>query len=266
MISIMDNPIISLIFVNYRSAFELSLALKSLFSFEQGKISFEVIVVNNDSSEQKVLEALQKSFSFQLYHTPSNAGFGVASNMGAKKARGRLLGFLNPDILWKKTMLADIERYFQEKSDAVVLGATLVGAEGERDRLSSGKAPCLIGLIKKNLFPFFGGATHTDALDWVSGGALFVAKRVFQSIGGFDEKFFLYFEDVDFCVRAKKTGSLVVSRPDFFVFHHGGKSFASRMVQKKQFFVSQKQYYKKHRPFWETGVVSFFQSARRIFG
>ncbi len=262
----MDNPIISLIFVNYQSAFELSLALESLFSFEQGKISFEVIVVNNDSSEQKVLEALQKNFPFQLYHASSNAGFGAASNLGAKKAQGRLLGFLNPDILWKKTMLADIERYFQEKSDALVLGVALVDVQGERDRLGLGKAPCLAELIKKNLFPFFGDINHTDALDWVSGGALFVAKRVFQSIGGFDEKFFLYFEDVDFCVRAKKTGSLVVSRPDFFVFHHGGKSFASRMVQKKQFFVSQKQYYKKHRPLWEVGILHFFQSARSIFG
>lgn len=262
----MDSPIISLIFVNYRSAFELSLALESLFSFEQGQISFEVIVVNNDASEQKVLEALQKNFPFQLYHASSNAGFGTASNLGAKKAQGRLLGFLNPDILWKKTMLADIERYFQEKSAALVLGVTLVGAEGEKDQLSSGSAPCLTRLIKKNLFPFFGSAPHTDALDWVSGGALFVAKRVFQDIGGFDEKFFLYFEDVDFCVRAKKTGAHVVSRPEFFVFHHGGKSFASRVVQKKQFFVSQKQYYKKHRPFWEVGILSFFQSARRIFG
>lgn len=261
----MDNPIISLIFVNYRSAFELSLALESLFSFEQERVFFEVIVINNDSSEQKVLEELQKNFSFRLYHASSNVGFGVASNMGAKIAKGRLLGFLNPDILWKKTMLIDIERYFQEKADAMVLGVTLVNAKGERDQLSSGKAPSLTRLIKKNIFSFFGGVTHADMLDWVSGGALFVTKKVFQSIGGFDEKFFLYFEDVDFCVRAKKAGTLVTSRPDFFVFHHGGKSFTSRVTQKKQFFVSQRRYYKKHRPFWEVEIVSFFQSVLGIF-
>lgn len=260
----MDSPIVSLIFVNYRSAFELSLALKSLYSFERETSSFEVIVVNNDLSEQMVLEELQKNLSFRLYHTPSNSGFGAASNMGVKIARGRLLGFLNPDILWKKTMLTEVIHFFQEKSDAVVLGVTLVDAGGEMDRFSAGKAPCLTGLVKKNLAPFFGDETGIDRPDWVSGGALFVAKRVFQSVGGFDEKFFLYFEDVDFCVRAKKIGMEIISRPNFFVFHHGGKSFASHRAQKRQFSISQRRYYKKHRPFWEFGLVNVFQSARGI--
>lgn len=84
--------------------------------------------------------------------------------------------------------------------------------------------------------------------DWVSGAALFIRRELFQKLGGFDENFFMYYEDIDLCRRAKKIGSEVIHFPVVEIRHFGGKSFLKNSdgLQKKYFYNSQDYYFKKH--------------------
>ena len=252
----MNNPDISLIFVNFQSVYELSLAFQRLFSLELDRSIYEVIVVNNDPSEAVALEALAQKLGFLLVSLPVNVGFGAAVNIGAKQARGTLLGLLNPDTLWQKLMLSEIVDYFQVQKKECLVGMTLLDEHQAIERLSHGAAPRMSHLIRSNLFPFTVRHSHLS-IDWVSGGGLFLRKILFERLGGFDERFFLYFEDVDFCLRALARGASITVQPQFTLLHRGGKSFSSRQAQKAHFYQSQKEYYAKHRPAWENIVLRY---------
>lgn len=259
------DPHLSLVFVNFRSAKRLALALASLFEKEGSTPSFEVIVVNHDETEEAELGLLEKQYPFTLTHA-ENKGFGAGANLGARMARGVLLGFLNPDVLWQSPFLgrvaADLERDHRK-----IIGITLVDEKGQIDPWGAGRAPSLLELCKNNLLPL--GARRLLApanVDWVSGAALFVSQETFRSVGGFDEAFFLYFEDVDLCVRAKQAGVLISRDTESRLFHQGGASFVSRAEQKQFFRRSQEQYFTKHRPRFEGRLLRALHAFLRFFG
>lgn len=253
------NPLISLIFVNYHSVWQLSLALRSLFSIERGPTSFEVIVVNNDQKEEWALRYLAERLPFRFVSSAKNSGFGGGANLGAAQATGEIIGFLNPDILWQEPILSRIEVFFQSHEQDI-LGINLVGEDGENEPWSRGAFPSLWELFKNNVLPqsFRQRISTKNQLEWVSGGGLFLEKRFFQSLGGFDEDFFLYFEDVDLCVRAQAQEMQVSCDSEIMLRHLGGKSFADVARQKKYFYASQIQYFAKHRPVFEKRCLEIF--------
>lgn len=253
------NPLISLIFVNYHSVWQLSLALRSLFSVEMRSANFEVVVVNNDQKEEWALRYLAERLPFRLVSSAKNLGFGGGVNLGAAQATGEIIGFLNPDILWQAPILSHIETFFQSQKQHI-LGINLVGEDGAGEPWSGGVTPSLWELFKNNVLPpsFRQRISPKNQLDWVSGGGLFLQKYFFQSIGGFDEDFFLYFEDVDLCVRARAQGVRVVCDPAIRLRHLGGKSFSDVANQKKYFYASQIRYFAKHRPVFERRCLEIF--------
>ncbi len=250
------NPKITLIFVNYRSLWYLSLALKSLFSKESDWSCFEVIVVNNDQRERTALNQLSQHFPFQILSPLENSGFGGGVNYGVKRARGNVLGFLNPDTQWPGEQLHEIYPLFLRESFSGIVGLTLMDKKGGKEQWSSGRVPTLLRLLKNNFLPFH--FFRHFPVEWVSGGGLFISKDTFQDLGGFDERFFLYFEDVDLCLRAKERGAPIIQDPRYTLLHQGGKSFSSRKHQKRIFYRSQEQYFKKHRPRFEFFIVHFW--------
>lgn len=254
------NPSVSLIFVNYRSVQCLAMALESLFSFEREDAFFEIIVVNNDSSESGALQDLQRTFPFLLIESSENTGFGRGCNLGAKRARGAILGFINPDVLWMGTYLRKIAAVFDESRQMGVLGMALLDMKRRPETWSVGEEPNFIRLFLNNFFPVRRAVWPNQKSffsDWVSGGALFVRAVLFTEIGGFDERFFLYFEDVDLCKEVRRRGFSVRYCPQFPLTHLGGKSQVSRQLQKKHFYDSQKKYFEKHRPLWENNALKF---------
>jgi len=253
------SPYISLIFVNYQSAWSLSLALKSLFSREPEQSLFEVIVINNDATESRVLQRMAQLLPFRLIENDTNQGFGQGANKAAQAATGTILGFLNPDILWQEPGLSRLRDFFLKQGTSTILGFRLLDEGGNEEAWSAGKAPRLASLFWNNTFQKFlpKKFPHDEPLDWVSGCGLFLPKSTFLDIGGFDERFFLYFEDVDLCVRAKKQGATIVRDSRFVLAHRGGKSFSTRSLQKKNYFLSQKSFFEKHRPPFEFLVIRF---------
>lgn len=256
------KPQISLIVVNYRSAEYFTGALKSLFACEKETDFFEVIAVNNDVSENKALINLQKTFPFQLVESGGNIGFGRGNNLGVKRAQGKILGFVNPDMVWTDECLGKIASAFDLDQKLGVLGMALLDTNKKPEAWSFGKEPSLANLFCNNLFPLrqvFGEKEKISLQDWVSGGALFIRADLFSAIGGFDEQFFLYFEDVDLCREARKRGFFVKRDASFLLVHLGGKSHLSTRDQKKYFLESQKKYFAKHRPKWESKALAYLQ-------
>jgi GT2 family glycosyltransferase len=91
---------------------------------------------------------------------------------------------------------------------------------------------------------------------------MFIRKRTFDRLGGFDENIFMYFEDADFCERARALGNKIIYFPDFVVKHLGGASFENKKIQKKYYYISQEYFFKKHCQKWE---VIALRLIRKLF-
>lgn len=266
------EPRFSLVFVNFHSGKYLAKALESLFLWES-PLYFEVIVVNNDEKEAKLLQSLQSFFPFRLIESGENLGYGGGINRGSDEAKGNIYGFLNPDTLWQESTLLPVEKCFLEEERLGVLGLSLRNKDGSQEAWSSGRDMSLFRLIGSNFFPSLfrfpdrRGALPSGSVrvDWVSGGALFVRKEIFKELHGFDERFFLYFEDVDFCRRVRERGFRIALCQSPRLLHFGGRSQTSPSLQKRAFYASQETYFKKYFSPLEYGTLRLLRFLRYGF-
>lgn len=259
----MKRPDISLVFVNYHSEDYLAKALESLFAVETRCENYEVIVINNGAANQALFSELVTRYGLRCRENKHNIGFGAANNQAAKIARGHIIGFLNPDTEWQAESLAKIRTHFSSEAKLGILGMRLIDERGADEQWSAGKEPTLIRIILQNLLPSAWGGRPTSVRepDWVSGGGLFVRADLFRSIGGFDPRFFLYFEDVDLCRTVRQRGYRV-RRSSLSLVHHGGKSRPSAREQKRLYYSSQQKYFDKNRSRWEAWWLA---AIRRCF-
>lgn len=228
---------LSVIIVNYRSEQYLEKCLASLFKYLTG-LDFEVIVVNND--EKDALGKIEKKFpEIKLINHQKNIGFGAGCNLGSKIAQGEILWFLNPDTEIVSPEIKNIFDKLKESEKLAVIGPRLLTKEGKTQEWCAGKESTLWRNIKNNL-----GIIESKKIwesdkpmlvDWVSGATMAIKKEKFDLVGGFDEKFFMYFEDEDLCKRIKERDFQVMYYPKVSVVHLGGKSRENLLKQKKQF-------------------------------
>lgn len=254
-----NPPLFSLIFVNFRSARYLEQAIRSLCRYEE-KGDFEVIVVNNDPEESLLLRYLQKSYQFRLLENGENKGFASGVNQGVSLARHPFLGFLNPDILWPAPQLSRLKAHFAEHQESI-LGLSLRNSAGREERFWSGRHEVTLPRLFWNHFPPLRASRRSEKeqVSWVSGGALFVPRALFESLNGMDEGYFLYYEDVDFCQRARQSGKAVYADNKAYATHFGGKSQGSQTVQKRHYRLSQERFFTKYRPLWEKKALLFMR-------
>lgn len=243
---------VSIIIVNYRSKIYLAKCLLSInkHSFDE---DLEIIVVNNDQ-EENLTEVVNKYSRVRLYQNKKNTGFGAACNFGAQKAQGESLLFLNPDTQFLNNYIKEILIKIQQYKDrAIIIGPRLVTDNGKTQEWSTGKEITVTQIIKNNL-----GLIESRTLweskqdimvDWVSGATLLIKKSIFDKLGGFDENFFMYAEDLDLCARAKDLDLKfqVLYSPELIILHSGGKSRENLIKQKIQFFKSSLYYLIKRR-------------------
>lgn len=205
-------------------------------------LNFEIILVNNGDSRPSIENV-------KIVNLEKNLGFGNACNEGAKIATGEILCFLNLDteILENVKRVVDL---FDDNREIGIIGPKLITPEDETQKWCAGFETSLWNLIRNKL-----GCPRSKKIwesekaikcDWVSGACLFIRKNIFQDLGGFDEKFFMYFEDMDLCKRVRNLDYKVLYFPDFHVKHLGGKSFDSKFSQKKLYYSSLIRYFKKH--------------------
>lgn len=229
---------IDIVIVNWNSGDQLKDALKSIVLFNKSYIK-KVIIVDNFSSDfsLKFLEDFKSDdFLIEVVRNCRNEGFGFACNQGASLGDSEYILFLNPDAMIYENSLKPPVDYLDAKknSDVAVVGVQLVNESGEIAR-SCARFPSLlmffIMALGLNRLSFLKSYNHhmTDwdhetscEVDHVIGAFYLIRRNAFEALGGFDERFFVYLEDLDLSLRVKKLGRKIVYLSNAQAFHEGG--------------------------------------------
>ncbi len=262
----MSSKKLSVLIVTYGGVVCLKKCTDSLYEKFKDLFEWEIVIINNDENQN--ISRLSLNFSkINVLNNGKNVGFGAGMNLGAKQAVGEYLLILNPDTEILTDNVQEVFSEFEKNENIGVIGAGIFENNQQKQPWSAGFEMSLYNLLRNNL-----GWSRSRRIwesereikcDWVAGTGMFVKRNFFKKIGGFDENFFMYFEDMDFCKRTRNDGKEVVFFPDFQVSHSGGKSYNNnKKLQKKHYYDSLELYFKKNRNYFEYHAIKI---ARRLF-
>lgn len=257
---------ISIIIVSWNVEDKLRDCIASIFTYSR-MVPFEVIVVDNNSSDGTADMVSREFPQVRLIRNSKNAGFASANNEGARVARGSIYYFLNPDTAFVEDTLSVLQKSLIE--DAAIAACT-------------GKITYPDGRLQPNLKrnPHFGDQllialklhhifkpktlkrylakdidyTRKQPVEQIMGASICMRADIFEELGGWDEGFWLWWEDIDLCKRIQDAGYKIIYTPDTKIIHHEGASFAQVLSLKKQrrFMKGMRRYFKKH-----IGILSY---------
>ena len=231
---------LSIIIVNYRSWGHLQTAFDALLP-ELPFGDWEIIVIDNESVADKFNEFKSRFERITFIANPVNSGFGFAANIGASRASGKQLLFMNPDVI---ATMHDIVALREEKhrlDDVAMLTPRQVDSKGKTQKLYD-VFPDGLNHFRavKGLMRLLNPKSYPDPRadiksvvypDWVGCSFLLISREDFDAIGGWSDDYWLYAEDTDFCRRANAKGLGVACTPAVTVIHtHGGSSRQSEDV------------------------------------
>jgi len=270
---------ISFLIVSWNVRELLQRAVESILKDASG-YEIEIIVVDNASSDgtRAMLETVfpKPTFSnIQLIVNAENRGFTRGNNQALAVATGRYLFFLNPDT----ELLPGATRALLEFMDAPenarvgIVGPQLLYSDGSlqssRRRFPTFSTAFLehhqmqkwfpLNYVLEKIYMRDTPDDKTQDVDWIVGAAMFARRAVYEQIGGLDERFFMYSEELDWCQRAKAAGWRVVYFPCARVMHHEGKSAEQVLALRDIYFHSSKvRYYKKYFGEWQGELLRYF--------
>lgn len=251
---------LSIIIVNYRGWKHLRDCLNSIKAFDGKMFDYEVIIVDNNSADGKIDEFIAEFNSFIFIRNKVNGGFANGCNLGSTFSTGEYLLFLNPDTIASERAVGKLIENAKAEKRCFISSCNQVN---ERNEASTAMG----------LFPEFGTVTGFGRMmfrllnskklakkiqsvnnriypDWVSGSVMMIGRKVFNDIGGFDEDFWMYYEDTDLCRRARDKGGEIVYYTDITIRHiHGGSSRIDRKtasMTKTEVIISRHLYIAKH--------------------
>ena len=236
---------ISIITVNYKTKKYLPALLESVQEYVTG--DFEHIIVDNNSGDD--LNDLEAKYPFVkvIYHD-KNSGFGSGVNRGASVAQGEYLYFLNPDTQLLSDTPSIQKAVLESNPKAGVVGGCMTKSGGVIQAYQYGGEPTLLDVFLMNKKKEQSKKTHDQIqkVEWISGGAMMIQSKLFQEIGGFDERFFMYFEDIDLCKQVRKRGKEIYWTPEAKLYHVEGGAEKVFKKTKKRYYQSQRKYFSKH--------------------
>jgi len=236
---------LSVIIVCYKGWGRLNNCLEALDTFTQKSFSMEVIVVDNNSGDGKINDLESKFSRFQFIKTTINGGYAYGCNLGAASASGNVFMILNPDTIVNEDAIGKLLRLSIAHPEYYIISCRQVGEDGKEQK-SAGKLP---GISKRKIIKGKPDASFSYP-DWVSGSLMMFRKETFQSLQGFDESFWMYYEDVDICLRARNKGGEIAFCNDIEIKHyHGGSSrinLNTASITKSEVQISKHIYIQKH--------------------
>lgn len=204
-------------------------SIVSQYKQELEKNELEIIVVDNASIDGSVesikyyVSSIKYEEKIKLIQSKENLGFGRGCNLDAKAAKGKYLLFLNSDTEILDKGLIGMTKFLDDNPRVAILGGRLENSDGSLQP-SAGKFYNLFNLLIMLLgFERFGflrsSPNKIQKVDWVSGACLMIRSDIFKKLNGFDEKIFMYVEDMEICFRAKKIGFLTYFYPNLLLKH-----------------------------------------------
>lgn len=256
---------LSISFVLYNARDVIATALDSVYN-SQVTFDYEVLIVDNQSPDDSV-ELIRQNYlnrpeiaaKTKLIINDSNAGYGRGHNVALKQAQGEYLLVLNTDVKLEPDNLQVMLEFMQNRPDVGAATCKLLKGDGEIDPASRRAEPNLIRSFFRlfglqTLFPkWFGGYNLLSSdpnlqgeIDSCSGAYLMMSRSAYRKVGGFDERYFMYAEDLDLCREIREAGFKVWWYPKTICWHYRGQS-TKKTPQKmlKAFYQANWIYYKK---------------------
>jgi N-acetylglucosaminyl-diphospho-decaprenol L-rhamnosyltransferase len=266
------RPVVDVVVVNWNTGEYLRDCLMALATIRQGRFSLgRVAIVDNASTDGSIARARDVALEMEIIENQENRGFAAACNQGAAGGDGEFVLFLNPDTRVTPEAIDRTVAFMLDPDNRSVgiCGGRVVGESGNEE-FSCSRFPTLwmvtakmIGLSR--LFPDWIPQQRVDvselrtsrAVDQVIGAYFFMRRRLFEELGGFDERFFVYMEEVDLAYRSSKMGYSSYYLREATVNHVGRVS--SDQVKGKRLFYSlrsRSEYARKHWRAWQSPVLA----------
>lgn len=206
---------LSIVIVNYNGASFLTGCLDAIFD---GMLNceFEVIVIDNASQDQSLSVLERYQYPLKRIDNADNRGFAAANNQGVAIAEGRYVFLLNNDTVVAPDAIQTLVDFFDNHPQTGILSPQLLNRDGSLQGHGS-------GLMK---WRYTG--TQPVSVGFVTGAAMMMTRALYRQIGGFDENYFFYNEDLDICKTVKKLNRTIIYLPTAKVTHFGGLSTATR--------------------------------------
>jgi GT2 family glycosyltransferase len=265
---------LSIIIVSFNTKNLLTTCINSVLKYTKG-INFEIVVVDNASDDGSGEAA--KKLGVKVIENKTNPGFAAANNQGVRVSKGKYVLFLNSDTEIHDNVLEEMVAWMNLNSKSGVVTCALKNADGSM-QATGGYFPTLLRVfswmtiqdipfvdsIIKPFHPyhskalFFKGDSFYKSekeLDWVTGAFLLTRRNILEDIGGWDEKFFMYVEEVDLCYRVKKLGYKIWYLPKWNITHLGGASSKTSEFSLISEYEGVKKFYKKFYPAWQMPIL-----------
>jgi len=255
------TPLVSIIIINYKTPQLVIDCIKSIYEHEN-KISYEIIVFDNNSQDQSVRLVKEAYPQIAVIESAKNLGFAGGNNRAVQSAAGQYLLFLNSDTLVTKPFLKSLIVVMESNKKIGIMGPRLRNTDHSLQE-SVFRFPTLWRAFYEsfflcNLFPrskIFGdyrkfNYNELRQVDYVSGACFLIDKLLFNTMQGFDEKFFMYAEEADLAFRLYKKGFCTYFLPAGDIIHLGKGSWTDQTDFNPLFFLSQVVYHRKHYGNW----------------
>lgn len=251
---------ISIVIVNYKSWNDLKTCLQSIASINSYRFTMETIVVDNQSKDGRIEDFKNLFPSISFIENSGNNGFANGCNVGASRATGNYLFFLNPDTVVSEHAIYELWNTASTTPDLGIVCCTQINESGKQyneirffPNLETlfGPLRALFRVINKQMIKEqYSPEKQIVYPDWATGAVIFMSKAWFEKVKGWSENYWLYFEDVDLCKRVTNQGGKIGLIRRVSILHkHGGASrinIKTKALTKTEVLISQHVYFNEH--------------------
>ncbi|MEY4963141.1 MAG: hypothetical protein RLZZ323_460 [Bacteroidota bacterium] len=251
---------ISIVIVNYKSWNDLKTCLQSIVSINSHRFTVETIVVDNQSNDGKIEDFKHLFPSISFIENSGNNGFANGCNVGAYRAKGNYLFFLNPDTVISENAIYELWHTASITPSLGIVCCTQINQSCKHyneirffPSLGTlfGPLRALFKVINKQLIKEnYNPEKQIVFPDWTTGAVIFMSKTWFEKVRGWTENYWLYFEDIDLCKKVTKQGGKIGLIRNTSILHkHGGASrinIKTKALTKTEVLISQHVYFNLH--------------------
>ncbi|MHB1355717.1 MAG: glycosyltransferase family 2 protein [Anaerolineae bacterium] len=274
------NVDLRIIIVSWNVSTLLEACLRSIYTMDSGLYSYEVVVVDNASSDNSVAMIQTQYPQVLLISSIVNLGFTRANNLALADCKARYALLLNPDTEVTEGAIQRMLEYLDAQPEMGLVGPRLVYGDG-RPQPSRRRFPTL-GMALAESTPWEWHFPHnrlacayrmedrpdsaTQEVDWITGACILVRRKVWEQVGAFDEQFFMYSEELDWCRRIRMAGWKVIYLPTATVIHYEGASSGQVVAARSiRFNASKVHYFAKHHGWLQAMVLRVLILAMYVY-
>lgn len=231
---------LSIIIVNWNAGDLLNRCIKSIEE-ETEDLDYEILIFDNNSSDGSCAEIDKKYNNVILIKSQENLGFSKGNNECAKQAAGDYLLFLNPDTIILEGAVQKTFKYINSQKEDTLIGCKLLN-DDKTIQTSSAAYLNILNSITTSHTRSIKMHNMNHETDWVIGAFMMIKADFFKSLGGFDEDYFMYAEDMDLCYKVKKAGGKVIYYSEAQIIHFFNQSGVKKWKNKRQLKILQSEY------------------------